>query len=160
MDNLSVSRTPTQPFDFFQGKPSNWPFCQSPNFKLLPASLRSADLHFNLLPSLIARASPPPLVGRRIPTSSLTSLVEPSLRSGFPASSRLMSKVRIRRILMYYLSHSPCPTPTSPRDISPRSRQDSSRDLLGLIPASASGRPTSLRSGGFQPPPQFWERQF
>jgi len=78
---------------------------------LLSASLRSADFDFIF----------------NFPCWALAPL-------GLPASSRLMSKVGIRQILMYYLSRSPRPTPTSPWDISPRSRQDSSRDLLGLLP--------------------------
>ena len=100
---VSQSDTPTQP--------TSWLFLSAGQ-----TFNHSADSTQN-----DGRCCCPPPFGRRISSSSFTSLVEPSLRSGISASSRLMTKVGIRRILMYYLSRSPCSTPTNPEDRSPRS---------------------------------------
>jgi len=71
----------------------------------------------------------------------------PSLHSGISASAPVES-LGLRRILRYYHSRSPCSTTFHSGAISPRSRPTESGSARAY-PASASGRRTSLRSGGF-----------
>jgi len=58
---------------------------------------------------------------------------------------------------MYYLSRSPCPTPTSPEDRSPRSRPTESGSARASFRLRSARLPsgTWLRSGGFPITPIF-----
>ncbi len=72
-------------------------------------------------------------------------------RSGISASVPVES-LGLRRILRYYYSRPPSSTPTSPKDISPRSRPTES--------GSARAYPASASLRRFSPPPDFWNRHF